>query len=296
MTNFFKSSAVLSVLMLAMSGCSSADKTAANENTSTISGQFALESFPDAPTSVSAIDETGSKTKVQPSKDGKFAIALNTGHSYSISIEVGSSSEPIVFPRKDGSLRKTFDVTSSNANVNLGTIRHLDSAPSQGFSVRGTKQGDQEASECEDGIVTSTGAVCVDDETVSVCANERTSISETADDAETKDATDVAEPTESKDATDVAEPTESKDATDVAEPTESKDATDVAEPTESKDATESEDEVDERRPMAIPEHNAPSALGGCKSSDDDSEDTADEKDAVDDNDKASETTGGTSST
>jgi hypothetical protein len=289
MTNFLKSSTVLSVLLLAMSGCSNADKTSATESTSSVSGQFALDSFPDAPTGVSAVDESGSKTKVQPSKDGKFKLALAKDHSYSIDIETESGSEPIVFPRKDGSLQKTFDVASSNADVNLGTIRHLDSAPSRGFSVRGTAQGDREASECKDGVVASTGAVCIDDEMGSACENEIKRIRETTEKNETKDATDAAEPTETKDASDAAEPTETKDASDAAEPAETKDATDAAEPTETKD------EVDERHPMAIPEHNAPSAIGGCRSSDDDSDDATENKGATDDDsDDASKTADGTS--
>ncbi len=126
-----------------------------------MSGSAALSTFPNAPTQVRAVDETGAARMVPISADGTFTLTLPHGHAYKVTL-AGQANVPMVFPRTTGALDTTFTIKSKGAKVALGTVRYIPNAPSSGFVVSapsasgGKHDGeieDDETSSCDDGSV-----------------------------------------------------------------------------------------------------------------------------------------------
>ena len=152
--------------------CSS--KSSSTASTSTVEGRVDAATFAlAAPTGLDAVDEAGARTHLALAADGAFRLVLTKGHSYRIIAITPKGEEPLVFPRANGHLDRTFRVSSGAALVALGTIRHFDRAPAT-FSVtdngttscEGGRQGasDHSDGECENGKDQQTGAACADPE------------------------------------------------------------------------------------------------------------------------------------
>ena len=150
--------------------CSSTSSTSAP--TSTVEGKVDGATFALAvPTGLDAVDEAGARTHLALATDGAFRLVLAKGHSYRLLALTSKGEEPLVFPRPNGHLDRTFRVSSGAALVALGTIRHFDRAPST-FSVtndattscEGGREGASQHSdgECENGKDQKTGAACTD--------------------------------------------------------------------------------------------------------------------------------------
>ncbi|MFZ5894644.1 MAG: hypothetical protein ACOY0T_26515 [Myxococcota bacterium] len=129
------------------------------EQDSALNGRVAVNSFPSAPTSIEARAQDGRLVQVALGADGAFHLPLKPG-TYTVSVVMSDAREPLVFPRKNGQLDSTFTVSSPNASVYVGEIRHLTSAPSAGFTMMGT------------GASCASNQVCVDDDGATSCDGE----------------------------------------------------------------------------------------------------------------------------
>jgi len=132
---------------------------------STLSGQLALTSFPNIPTKLETIDENGTRGAVALDPAGSFETTLVKGHTYRIAIGGAFGEVPLVFPRKSGRLDLDFKVSTAQAIVKLGQVRHFAVAPATGFAHKALT-GDVE---CEDGFVQGTTEPCVDDDSAVEC-------------------------------------------------------------------------------------------------------------------------------
>lgn len=199
---------------------------------STVKGTLELGSFPDSPIAVEAINEKHAITRANVGVSGAFSVGLERGHKYQLRVVLKNGSEPMVFPRADGTLDLTFKVTSGAALVSLGKVNHFASAPPEGFLMSGNSSGDGEVGECVDGFILGSGEACVDDDAKVSCEagdnNEQEGEHETDDD----DGDDDGECENGKDQATGA-------------------------------ACVDELEADASQPMAVPEHNVPDVVGGC---------------------------------
>jgi hypothetical protein len=106
-----------------------------NARESTLSGTAALSTFPSAPSSVTARDETGRMTHAAVNAQGLFALPLVKGHTYRVSFDSSGAGVPVVFPRTSGRLDATFVLKTGGAALRLGQVRHFPGAPAGGFHV-----------------------------------------------------------------------------------------------------------------------------------------------------------------
>jgi hypothetical protein len=215
-------------LTLILVGCSSSG----GGKTSTLVGTVAA-GFPNQPSAVRATDEAGTLTRAQLGANGAFQLTLDKGHSYRLDV-VGTTVEPVVFPRASGALDTVFHISGAGARVALGQVRHFDALPSGGFSVVGqvtsalmstTNQADQ----CVGGAMQGSGAACANDNTTSMTCEEQ------EDDGETEDG-------------------EAADG----ECVNGKDSVTGLACTDAHD-----DPADPAKPMAVPDQDVPGDVGGC---------------------------------
>jgi hypothetical protein len=172
----------LALTALTAVACSSSTSSSPS---STVEGKVAASTFAlGAPTSVDAIDESGARTRAAVSADGSFKLSVAKAHVYRLVAVTPKGEEPIVFPRADGRLDKTFRVSSGAAVVALGNVRRFDKAPATGFTVKtapapaattttqttgGGETADGAPGECVNGSIMGTAAPCVDDEGKTAC-------------------------------------------------------------------------------------------------------------------------------
>jgi hypothetical protein len=186
----------LALTALTAAACSS---SAPSNPSSTVEGKVAASTFAlGAPTSVEAIDESGARTRAAVGADGAFKLSVTKAHVYRLVAVTPKGEEPIVFPRADGRLDKTFRVSSGAAIVALGNVRHFDKAPATGFTVKtappapapatttttqtaGGETADGAPGECVNGSIMGTGAPCVDDEGKTSCESGNTGADDQSD-------------------------------------------------------------------------------------------------------------------
>ena len=145
---------------LALTGCGGK----VERTDSTVKGNFELNSFPSKVVALEAINEKGGVTRAEVDASGAFSIGLARGHKYQVRVILANGSEPMVFPRADGSLDLDFKVSTGAAVLALGKVNHFASAPPTGFVVSGNSSGEGEVGECVDGHLMGTGEACVDDD------------------------------------------------------------------------------------------------------------------------------------
>lgn len=136
----------LFVLPLLVVSCASKTRS-----TSTVSARVDRASFPEAPSSVVATDETGRRTTSSIAADGRISFELAAGHRYRLSVVGASTTTPLLYPRSGGSLDAAFQIKGGAANVDLGAVRYM----AAGSVVL-------KASACTDGKLAS-GAPCADE-------------------------------------------------------------------------------------------------------------------------------------
>lgn len=271
---------VLGLAFVVITGCSTSDQ--GGTNVSTVQGKLELASFPTAPETVEAIDESGAITEAAADSDGGFSLALEEGHSYRIDVKSGSEATPVVFARGDGRLAKSFRVSSGDATMDLGAVRHLDSAPSAGFTAWNDPNGLDEET-CEDGIDVATGAACVDDESQEMCEH-GTRHAADDDDVEGGEADEHSSAEFAAGGSGPMGAMESDAAGGVAQAIDSSEVDENSTDTAGDDSPmglddadtciagldsatgapcTGDDDVDAALPMAVPEHNVPEEFGHC---------------------------------
>ena len=167
-------------------GCS--EPATHGNDVSSVSGALATATFPSAPSAVEATDEAGAVSRTAPNAHGAFVLPLTKDHTYRVAIVTATGSEPLVFPRASGKLDTTFKIGTGAAKFDLGTIRHLDSAPATGFKHAQGKDAGEDG-ECVDGTLEGTGEACVDDDEEVTCEGARAA---EAPDGECENGKDVA--------------------------------------------------------------------------------------------------------
>ena len=105
-------------MLLLVMGCGSSEKSA--RSTSTVQGSLPLTSFDGAPDVVVAKDETGATTQAKVDAKGGFRLVLSKEHSYALAVSGAFDDEPVVYPRKDGSL----DRGKEGPEAGQGQSRH----------------------------------------------------------------------------------------------------------------------------------------------------------------------------
>ena len=173
------------VALLAVAGCG---QPAAKKQV--VRGQAALESFPETVTQVRAARGRSTVSLSGLSSDGSFSLSLPAGTRYEL-VFVGAGQVPLVFPRSSGSIDRSFDVQGAGKPFDLGSIRYVGDLSQQTFAFShfgATSQASTDSSaageaNCEDGVDTSTGAVCVDDDDEGAAAIACGGDSEADDDA-----------------------------------------------------------------------------------------------------------------
>jgi len=245
--------AALWALGMGLLACSG---SAAPDTTSTFQGALSVDTFPQRPESVQASNELGDLLRVPVTSGGDFRIELSRDHSYTLAVRWGTERVSVVFPRASGQLTSQFDVSSGAAVVSLGTVRYFAAAPPGGFflkSAYGTSgqlassssdSADGEVGECVDGMISGTGALCVDDDGDVACEGDHSD-----GDGECENGTDTT--------TGLAcvDPPEASDGDGECE--------NGVDSSTGLPCTDPEDVVDPNQPMAIAEHNVPSQVGGC---------------------------------
>jgi hypothetical protein len=129
--NHFRLRSAVITLAVALGAC------ADTGTTSSVEGTVAASSFATTPQSLTATDETGATTEISLLPTGSFFSKLQSGHTYSLTVNTAGGSVPLLFPRVNGALDATFTVASADAVVELGEIQALNSMPSTGITVLG---------------------------------------------------------------------------------------------------------------------------------------------------------------
>jgi hypothetical protein len=153
---FVRRLALLTVSMAAACGSGSSGATP-----QVVSGKAALSTFPQGVDTVRAV-RSGQVIATAPvASDGSFAIQIPAGTGYRIELAAGASRAGLVFPRKAGTVDKTFNVRSSGAPFDLGAVRYVGDPTSHTYAFGASSAA--AAVGCENGVDPATGAVCVDD-------------------------------------------------------------------------------------------------------------------------------------
>lgn len=151
------------VFALTLTACSSSEQSKSSSFEGTVGATSGGK-----PSAIRATDEAGTLTRAQLGANGSFKLTLDKGHSYRLEV-IGTSVEPVVFPRASGSLDTVFHVSGGGARVTLGQLHHYDAAPTGGFAViaqtrAALSTGAPVTNQCVDGSVPGTGAACADDD------------------------------------------------------------------------------------------------------------------------------------
>jgi hypothetical protein len=144
-------SVLIPFLLLGVGACGRAPSTTTTPAPSTVSGSAALSSFPAAPSSVTATDESGRSVRSAVAADGRFSLALAKGHTYKLAVTTPKGDVPLVFPRTTGKLKRTFALLSDGAAVQLGSVRYLGKAPVGGFHVMSVRSATADGGAAPDG-------------------------------------------------------------------------------------------------------------------------------------------------
>lgn len=164
-------------VLLSCASCASKART-----TSTVSARVETSTFPAAPGSVVATDETGRKVSSSIAADGKFSFVLNAGHRYQLSVVSGATATRLLYPRTNGALDAAFAVKGGAANVDLGAVRFVAAGSlvarsatcADGKLASGGLCADEAGERCDEGQQGGdgecengkdpSGAACVDDD------------------------------------------------------------------------------------------------------------------------------------
>jgi hypothetical protein len=120
----------------------------------TVRGTVSALSYPSAPTSVVARDETGRALATTLGASGAFSLTLPHGHHYALAVVTSAGEVPMAFPRKTGRLDLSFAVRSRGGSVDVGAVHYFAQAPATSSST------DDQNVECGDG---SNGSENADD-------------------------------------------------------------------------------------------------------------------------------------
>lgn len=131
---------------------------------SKIEGKLDLATLPAPPTEVVAVNEANVRVAAPPGPDGTFSLSLERGHDYKLAIVVPPGEVPIAFPRPENRLDRNFRITSGNAVVSLGTVRHFATAPEAGIVVH------TDPNACVAGTLPGTTDPCALEVTLTTCA------------------------------------------------------------------------------------------------------------------------------
>lgn len=136
-----------------------------SDSSQSVSGRVDQAGFPSAVSAVRVVRGSTTVAESPVAADGAFSLAIPTGAGYRI--ELVSAEQPgLVFPRSTGVIEAAFTVKGSAAPFDLGTVRFIGVASTHVFrqDPAGAADGSDTADgECENGVDTTTGAICVDD-------------------------------------------------------------------------------------------------------------------------------------
>ena len=107
----------------------------AANTTSSVEGNVVASSFATTPEALTATDETGAATDIALLASGAFYAKLQSGHTYSLTVNTAGGTVPLLFPRANGQLDATFFISSPDAVIALGSIQALNSMPANGIPV-----------------------------------------------------------------------------------------------------------------------------------------------------------------
>ena len=261
MRSFFLLAGASAVLAL---GCAAEPPP---DTTSTVRGQLVASTYAAAPSSVIAVNESSKRITSSVNAAGGFSISLEKGHTYKLLVAHAAGEESMVFPRASGRLDTTFHVAGGAAVVDLGGVRHFESAPPTGFVVfsSGTATstdgtvGEGELGECVDGFIMGTGEACADDDGQVAC-EEGDDEGEDGAEAEDGDAIECENGLDPAGQACVDEP-DPNDPDDIQ-------CADGIDPNgqpcvDDDDGAEEEDDADPAGQMSVPDHNPPDVIGGC---------------------------------
>lgn len=152
------------------------DDTGAATATSalTIRGQVDMSSFGGQVTSVRVTSGADTVAEALVDAAGAFAVTVPSGTGYLIEFVRPDGSSSLVFPRQAGVIDQQFDVAGSG-DFDLGVVRHIGDPAAWTFQFANARRQSGDASngapdesdgdgECEDGVDSATGALCVDDD------------------------------------------------------------------------------------------------------------------------------------
>lgn len=127
-----------------------------------VTGQVALTSFPFAVDTVSAIRAGRTVIAAPIGADGRFSLAIPAGSAYRLEFAATGGRVGLVFPRAVGTIETSFDVRGHQAAFDMGAVRFVGDPATHTYKTLAAPGGTGDG-ECEDGVDTTTGAVCVDD-------------------------------------------------------------------------------------------------------------------------------------
>jgi len=220
-----------------------------------VRGQLVASSYAATPSAVTAVDESNHRFTSSVNEAGAFSLSLEKGHTYKLVIGHAAGEEPMVFPRATGRLDTTFKVAGGAAVVDLGGVRHFDSAPASGFVVysSGTATtsdgavGEGELGECVDGFIMGSGEACADDDGEVACEDGEDDGEDGADDIECENGLDPSGQACVDDDADGADDIECENGVDP----------------NGQPCVDEDDEADPASQMSVPDHNPPDVIGGC---------------------------------
>ncbi|NOY90563.1 MAG: hypothetical protein GXP55_05080 [Deltaproteobacteria bacterium] len=259
----------LALLALALAACGQTPSGA--QGALTITGRAAPAELGQQFTNVQALRAGTVVAQVPVERDGSFSLRVPAGRGYTLQLTYGAGTSTLVFPRQTGSLERRFDVLG-HGSFDLGTVRHIGNPALHSFQFSGAQAaltstdtaaattGDTDDVECEDGVNSITGAVCIDDD-----AADEVGACEREDDGSAED--DGVDGVDCEDGIDSATGAEC-DGGPAANATDGADGD--AEGTDSEDGTPTD--------ATVADHNLPSAAG-CGTDPD--EDNVDCEDGID---------------
>jgi hypothetical protein len=150
-------------------GCGSSSPT-----TSTITGTLDQASFPAAVAQISVVDDQGVTAVTPVEAGGAFELTLTQGATYRFLLSTDGKSLPIVVKSDAGRLQTEVTITSGGASADIGSVRYWAGAGSVGQAksnlVTAPAVPSTTPAACVNGVIDGTTQPCASGEAAAVCA------------------------------------------------------------------------------------------------------------------------------
>lgn len=150
-------------------GCGSSSPT-----TSTITGTIDQASFPTTVAQISVVDDQGVTAVTPVEAGGAFELTLTQGATYRFLLSADGKSLPIVVKSDAGRLQTEVTISSGGASADIGSVRYWPGAGAAGEAtsklVTAPAVPSTTPAACVNGVIEGTSQPCASGEAAAICA------------------------------------------------------------------------------------------------------------------------------